>query len=328
LGAPYSLGEVITIQAGTAAAAYTLDGSLVTAASVPDGGTTALLFGLGLSLLWLLRRKVARPICAHLLAVGLLVAAFSIRAHAASTISVYDGVNPLITVVDNGPGDFGPVFGAVIVVTNVGVWNSVIIQAETKRVFGSSLDPVMALNIQANSAAAGSLRVVFSDNNFGPASGTLTATVDGQVVAGAGAIVSYSVYGDPANVVGATTVLIASTGVTALPTSATVSGALALGAPFSLTQVLQIVASGATFLSITASDPPHFSPSTPTPVHIDSLRGTTLQYSGGSGTEFVLLKSTDMSKWERVATNSATPGAFTIPAVGTEAAAIYSIQSE
>lgn len=66
----------------------------------------------------------------------------------------------------------------------------------------------------------------------------------------------------------------------------------------------------------------------PTPVRISSFAGSTLQYAGGSGTRFVLLKCATLGQWQRMVTNSATPGSFAIPAVGTEAAAFYTIASE
>ena len=103
------------------------------------------------------------------------------------------------------------------------------------------------------SSAAGSLRLVFSDNGFGPANGTLEALITGHVISGGPASVTYDVYGDPANVVGATTVHIASAGTTPLPTSATGSGMLALPTPFSLTQVQTIDAFGPTFFNTDAS---------------------------------------------------------------------------
>jgi VPDSG-CTERM motif len=56
LAAPYSLSEVVTIQATGDGATYSLDGSLTT---VPDGGTTVLLLGAALSGLGLIRRKLA-----------------------------------------------------------------------------------------------------------------------------------------------------------------------------------------------------------------------------------------------------------------------------
>jgi hypothetical protein len=64
---------------------------------------------------------------------------------------------------------------------------------------------------------------------------------------------------------------------------------------------------------------------------ISNIIGTTLTYGGGAGSQFVLLKSTNLaaplSGWTRVYTNSATPGTFTVPA-GSEAAAFYRIKSE
>ncbi|HOC56728.1 MAG TPA: hypothetical protein PKI20_13985 [Verrucomicrobiota bacterium] len=59
---------------------------------------------------------------------------------------------------------------------------------------------------------------------------------------------------------------------------------------------------------------------------------STLSYAGGNGSQFVLLESASptapMSSWTRVATNSATPGSFTIPAVGTAAPKFYRVASE
>ena len=187
-----------------------------------------------------------------LLLAGSILASCTNWVNAAATITLFDGVNPLITVVDNGPGDMFGATGAILLHTNVGVWNLSISSAITKPLFGSTTDPVMDLGVTATSTAAGSLRFVFSDNGFGPASGTLVAIVDGNVN-GAGTTVTYDVWGDPANVVGATTFHIASAGTTTLPTNATGSGPLALGAPFSLTQVVTFNASGPTTINSDAS---------------------------------------------------------------------------
>jgi hypothetical protein len=77
----------------------------------------------------------------------------------------------------------------------------------------------------------------------------------------------------------------------------------------------------------------------PTPVTITSIKplvgpGAQVQitYTGGSGSQFVLLKSTSItaprSSWARVATNPTTPGTFIIPALGSEDTVFYSIKSE
>ena len=70
----------------------------------------------------------------------------------------------------------------------------------------------------------------------------------------------------------------------------------------------------------------------PAPVRITSMAGTSMAYTSGSGARFILLKSaslgTTRSGWARIATNSATPGSFTIPPVGTAAPVFYTIASE
>ena len=188
-----------------------------------------------------------------ILMAGTMLTGFTNRVNAAATLTIYDGVNPLITVVDNGLGDQNGAIGGILVETNVGVWNLAISSALTKPLFGSATDPVMDLGVTAFSTAAGSLRLIFSDNGFGPATGLLNAIITGGVISGVGATVTYDVYGDPANVIGATTVHIASAGTTPLPTSATGSGSLALPTPFSLTQVQTIDAFGPTGINTDAS---------------------------------------------------------------------------
>jgi hypothetical protein len=67
-------------------------------------------------------------------------------------------------------------------------------------------------------------------------------------------------------------------------------------------------------------------------VTISNILGTTLTYGGGAGLRFVLLKSdsiaTPLSGWDRLLTNNATPGTFTIPAVDAGSQVFYSIKSE
>jgi hypothetical protein len=64
---------------------------------------------------------------------------------------------------------------------------------------------------------------------------------------------------------------------------------------------------------------------------ISGISGNSINYSGGAGSQFVLLKTTDLtqprSTWTRVHTNNTPSGSFTIP-VGSEARAFYTIKSE
>jgi hypothetical protein len=172
----------------------------------------------------------------------------------AATFTIFDGVNPLISVSDNAPGDENSAPGAIVVQTNIGVWALTINTAITKPLVGSATSPVMDINLQAFSTAAGSLTLTFSDNGFGPASGPLNATITGNTVFGPIATAGMDVYGDPANVVGATTVHLAGIPQTPLSLlSQTSSGTLALGAPFSLTEIAQVNAAGASLVNFDAS---------------------------------------------------------------------------
>jgi hypothetical protein len=66
-------------------------------------------------------------------------------------------------------------------------------------------------------------------------------------------------------------------------------------------------------------------------VTITSINATGLQYTAGAGSQFVLVESASanalLSTWTRVATNTVTPGSFTI-STGTGAQKFYRIKSE
>ncbi len=187
--------------------------------------------------------------------VSLAIIGAALDAHAAvgASLSISDGVDPVITIFDNGAGDLNPAIGELTMSTNVGVWSVSVSSGLTKPALGSSTNPVMDLVVQASSTGAGSLTYSFSDLGFGPAPGTLNAAVSGQVISGAPTTVGYSVYGDTNNVEGALTTLLATTGTTSLPVATSSSGPLALASPFSLSQVVKLTASGASAVSVDAS---------------------------------------------------------------------------
>ena len=175
-------------------------------------------------------------------------------AGAAAIVSVYDGVNPLITVVDNGPGDYNLSTGTISVITNVGVSSLATVTATTKPAIGSGTAPQMNIHITDTTSAWGSLRVVFTENGFGPFTGNLPFTMVGTVVGSGPATVTYSLYADPANVLGATTVSLVND-TTTLPNPASGSGLVTLAAPYSLTEVITIFTDGVDTVDLTASFP-------------------------------------------------------------------------
>lgn len=179
----------------------------------------------------------------------------SLSARAAAVFTIYDGVNPLISVTDNGPGDSASPVGAIVVETNVGVWSLTINTGVTKPLVGSDTSPVMDINVQAFSSAAGSLTLTFSDNNFGPAVGTVNTTASGGTVIGPTAMASVAVFGNQANIVGAQTVPLTTMPPTPLSfLYQTTSGPLnTLNAPFSLTEVATITTTGSSLVNLDAS---------------------------------------------------------------------------
>ena len=110
----------------------------------------------------------------------------------------------------------------------------------------------MDVSIQAIATGAGNLIVVYSDNNFGPASGALSATITGGLISGA-PTVDYAVYGDGANTTSALTTLLTDTGTLSWPLNSTVSGSLTLGAPYALSEAILVTAPGAAQFNLDAS---------------------------------------------------------------------------
>jgi autotransporter-associated beta strand protein len=80
------------------------------------------------------------------------------------------------------------------------------------------------------------------------------------------------------------------------------------------------------FLKVTSGGP------APAATTITSIAGTSVAYTGGSGSLFVLLGTNDVTvpstNWTRLATNGSTPGSFTIPAVGSSSMQFYRVKSE
>jgi len=177
--------------------------------------------------------------------IGVAFVGLATWANAAPTLIISNDANPVITVVSSS--------GVVETNTSVGVWDVVAVVGLTTPTLGSSSDPEMELTIQASSTAADSLTLIFSDDSFALSSGTLTASISGHVVSGAGETVTYGVFGNTNNIVGSTIMEITGIGPTVLPVSATAANGFAITLPYSLTQVVDISTSGPSVTSIDAS---------------------------------------------------------------------------
>jgi len=167
-----------------------------------------------------------------------IVAAATGPAFAAATLTISDGVTTATLVDADGDGviTFGSSFDS--------FWNVLILTGETKPAIGNATSPQLDLNLQASSTAgAPNLTITLSDNNFGPTTGTFSAKQTGSVVAGPGQTETFSTFYNAANVLGATTTPLTSTGPLSAPNYS--SPLEVFSAPFSqplysLTEVVTI----------------------------------------------------------------------------------------
>jgi hypothetical protein len=173
-----------------------------------------------------------------------------------AVLTFNDGVNPQVVVLDNSLLDASSIVGALTITKNVGVWQ-VIISGVTKPVSGSATSPLMDISVQAISSGPGMLMVTLSDKNFGGTKGTATGVVNGEetgnMIYGAGTV-DFAVWGDGGNTIDALTTLLADAGPEVWPPALTFfPGSLALNQPFSLTEVLNIQVSTASYVTVDAS---------------------------------------------------------------------------
>jgi hypothetical protein len=190
-----------------------------------------------------------------LLVAGLLFVSAANCVKATGTLTISDGINPTLTIADNGPGDNNASPGVLAVQTNIGVWYLTLETAITKPSLGSATAPVMNLFIQADSSALGNLEITFSDNNFGPVNNVAGNNLTGFTfgVPTAPTTITYNLYSDSGNTVGAETTLVASFPTQPMPVNSSTTTPLSLTEASSLTEDVQLSASGATSLDANVS---------------------------------------------------------------------------
>jgi hypothetical protein len=194
-----------------------------------------------------MKNKIASVLTSLSVAVG------ASQSNPAATLTISDGVNPPITINDNGGTDRNASPGAVVVQTNVGVWSLVVCSGASKPALGGPTAPVMDVTLQAIASVAGTLTVTFSDNGFDSGPGILNATVSTHLTYGINGTVGQAVYGDADNTLGAFSTLLTSTGPSAMPAVTNAFSPLSFTSPYSLTQVIVLRANGTSVLSLDAS---------------------------------------------------------------------------
>src|ERR1035437_6377393 len=107
-------------------------------------------------------------------AISVAALTVSLAAYGDATITVSDGIVTASATVDtNGIGVYvNPTFSS--------AWSAVIVTARTKPSTGSASNPNIELDGGATSLPGAPLTITFSDNNFGPMSGTFNARLDGD----------------------------------------------------------------------------------------------------------------------------------------------------
>lgn len=103
--------------------------------------------------------------------------------YATPTLTLNDGINPVITITDGGVGDFNPNPGEVTFIGSVGVWTS---NVSTGFESGTSLLPELDLNSINKSSGTGNLTITFSDTFNNPLNGSITTEVGGTLGGSAG----------------------------------------------------------------------------------------------------------------------------------------------
>jgi hypothetical protein len=170
------------------------------------------------------------------LAVATGVVALVTSASAVPTLYLSDGTVAL-TVADNSAFDSDSRDGVVTYNGALGAnWTMSVSTGKTKPELGSATDPKLLLSSSSTSKGAGMLTIAFSDDGFGPVSGTLVNSFNGT----SAGTVSGATFVDGGNVLGAQSTLL----ISGLAVGGAQSADFSMTGPFSLTEVITIIHSG------------------------------------------------------------------------------------
>lgn len=165
------------------------------------------------------------------------VLAFTTVASAVPTMTISDGINPVITIVDGGAGDSNlGTAGVVGYNGSVGLWNLVVSIGQTKPFLGSAEAPHMDLNYVVTSTGAGTITIKWSDTDFTAGSAGFAAEIGGTTAGS----VQFSTYADAGNTLFGTGIQLTSQSFNSSPFSGTASHGAVGDNSFSLTEVLVI----------------------------------------------------------------------------------------
>ena len=188
-----------------------------------------------------MKNRLAKSVAGGIIAVSVL--GFTISANAVPTMTINDGVDPIVTIVDNGVGDGNSAVGAVTYTGSIGQWSLVVGIGQTKPFLGTASAPHLDLGYVVTSTGAGTLTITWSDTGF-TSSGGFAAQLGGTTAGN----VAFKTYADAGNTLFGTGVLLTSQNFSSSPFSGSAVSGTIVDTPFSLTEQL-VVTHGAGNLS-------------------------------------------------------------------------------
>lgn len=169
---------------------------------------------------------------------GIMVASFLALApvtKAVPTMSISDGINPVVIITDGSGSDANGASGVVGFNGTIGSWSLVVTTGQTKPALGSASSPQMDLNYVVTSTGAGSLTILWSDTDFTSAGGFF-AEIGGTT----SGTIAFDTYADTGNTIFGMSTHLTSLSFSTSPFSGTQSAAAVNGTPFSLTERIVI----------------------------------------------------------------------------------------
>ena len=172
------------------------------------------------------------------------ITAFAGMARATPTLMLWTADTGFLTINDNGVGDTAnTVNGAISFTGSLGHFTFNVVAAVSYPVTGTLESPVLDISfLTVSDATGGMLKILFSDNGFGPTAGVnATADLSGTTPGS----VSYKAFGGATNTQFDASHLLCAGPFTGSFAADIVGAAINNGGPYSLTSVITITQSGA-----------------------------------------------------------------------------------
>jgi hypothetical protein len=170
------------------------------------------------------------------------IAAFAVMANATPTLKIWTQQTGFLTITDNGVGDVNATVGGIVWTGSIGSWSFNLVGAVTYPEIGSLAIPEMDLNFLATSSTGGTLKILFSNDGFGP---TVNQTSEANIGGTTQGSVSYKAFGGVNNNLFDLSNLLCAGPNTGSFSADVIGAAVNNQGPYSLTSVITITQVGA-----------------------------------------------------------------------------------